>query len=73
MKSNQLDGINEPMLGFPDTDGTGLIQVLKGMTMEEIELSAIHLGLQRNHGNKSKTAEELGISVRTIYRKLDQS
>jgi transcriptional regulator with PAS, ATPase and Fis domain len=41
------------------------------MTLEEIELSAIQIGLKRNHGDKAKTAEDLGISLRTIYRKLD--
>lgn len=43
----------------------------RGMTMEEIELSVIQNTLKRNHGDKQKTAEELGISLRTIYRKLD--
>ncbi|MDQ3003280.1 MAG: sigma-54 dependent transcriptional regulator [Fibrobacterota bacterium] len=49
------------------------ISVGKGMTLEEIELAAIQIGLRRNHGDKAKTAEELGISLRTVYRKLDLS
>ena len=53
------------------TDSAGQIYVGKGMTLEEIELSAIQIGLKRNHGDKAKTAEDLGISLRTIYRKLD--
>jgi len=55
-------------------DGEGLAQmnIAKGMTMDEIELMVIQNGLKRNHGDKAKTAEELGISLRTIYRKLDQ-
>ena len=52
-------------------DSTAQIFVGKGMTLEEIELSAIKIGMKRNHGDKAKTAEELGISLRTIYRKLD--
>jgi two-component system response regulator HydG len=47
------------------------IFVGRNMTLEEIELSAIQIGLKRNHGDKAKTAEDLGISLRTIYRKLD--
>lgn len=43
----------------------------RGTTMEEIELAVIQNALKRNHGDKQKTAEELGISLRTIYRKLD--
>jgi two-component system response regulator HydG len=42
-----------------------------GMTMAEIEMMAIQSTLKRNHGDKTKTAEDLGISLRTIYRKLD--
>ncbi len=47
------------------------IDIDRGMTMEEIELYVIQNTLKRNHGDKAKTAEELGISLRTIYRKLD--
>ncbi|MCD6025184.1 MAG: sigma-54 dependent DNA-binding response regulator [Fibrobacteria bacterium] len=42
-----------------------------GMTLAEIEMSIIRSTLERNHGDKAKTAEDLGISLRTIYRKLD--
>ena len=41
------------------------------MTLAEIEMSIIRATLERNHGDKAKTAEDLGISLRTIYRKLD--
>lgn len=47
------------------------IFVGKGITLEEIEISVIQIALKRNHGDKAKTAEDLGISLRTIYRKLD--
>jgi DNA-binding NtrC family response regulator len=40
-------------------------------TLNEIELRAIHHALERNGGNKSKTAEELGISLKTLYNKLN--
>ncbi len=45
----------------------------KGMTMEEIELNVIMNTLKHNHGDKVKTAEDLGISLRTVYRKLEQA
>ena len=39
-------------------------------TMDEIEKEAILEALRRNNGNKQKAAQELGISTRTIHRKL---
>jgi two-component system NtrC family response regulator len=34
-------------------------------------MNAIHEALDRNGGNKPKTAEELGISLKTLYNKLN--
>jgi two-component system NtrC family response regulator len=41
------------------------------MTLRELEMQAIHEALARNEGNKPKTAEELGISLKTLYNKLN--
>jgi two-component system NtrC family response regulator len=41
-------------------------------TLRELELRAILEGLERNQGNKPRTAEELGISLKTLYNKLHQ-
>ena len=38
--------------------------------MNEIEKEAILEALRRNNGNKQKASQELGISTRTIHRKL---
>jgi DNA-binding NtrC family response regulator len=40
--------------------------------LRELEMQAILQGLERNHGNKARTAEELGISLKTLYNKLHQ-
>jgi len=41
-------------------------------SLRELEMRAILEGLERNHGNKARTAEELGISLKTLYNKLHQ-
>ncbi len=58
----------EDLLGVGDsatdyTTGTG-------NTLEDSEREAIVASLQRNNGNKKRAAEELGISLRTLYRKI---
>ena len=42
------------------------------LSLRELEMQAILEGLERNQGNKPRTAEELGISLKTLYNKLHQ-
>jgi len=42
-------------------------------TLRDLEMKAIESAMQRHGGNKSKVAEELGISLKTLYNKLNQS
>jgi two-component system NtrC family response regulator len=42
-------------------------------TLREIEMQVIYQTLERLGGNKPKVAEELGISLKTLYNKLNQS
>jgi two-component system NtrC family response regulator len=44
----------------------------KPESLRELEMRAILEGLERNQGNKARTAEELGISLKTLYNKLHQ-
>jgi len=41
-------------------------------TLRDIESAAITQALERYDGNKNKAAEELGISLKTLYNKLNQ-
>jgi len=44
-----------------------------GRTLREIEMEAIYESLERHGGNKPQTAQELGISLKTLYNKLNQA
>ena len=41
------------------------------MTIKELEMMAIERSMERNDGDKKAVAEELGISVKTLYNKLN--
>lgn len=43
------------------------------MTLRELEMLAIESALERHNGNKTSAAEELGVSLKTLYNKLNQS
>ncbi len=43
------------------------------MSLRDLEMEAIHESLERNNGNKPKAAEELGVSLKTLYNKLSQT
>ena len=44
-----------------------------GMTMEQLERAAIEATLKHTQGDKNLTAQLLGISLRTLYRRLGES
>ena len=46
------------------------IAIPVGMPLEEVEKTIIKETLKRSNGEKATTAKILGISTRTIYRKL---
>lgn len=43
------------------------------VTLRDLEMQAIHEALDRNDGNKPAAADELGISLKTLYNKLNQA
>ncbi len=47
-------------------------KMVRPQSLREIELQVIQQTLQRHSGNKPKAAEELGISLKTLYNKLNQ-
>jgi two-component system NtrC family response regulator len=43
-----------------------------GQSLREMEMQAIYEALERHDGNKPKAADELGISLKTLYNKINQ-
>lgn len=56
---------------LPETVDSALA-VPTGVPLEEIEKQAIVQTLEENEGNKTETAEQLGVSVKTLYNKLEK-
>jgi DNA-binding NtrC family response regulator len=60
----------------PDMEGTraeaATLRVPLGIPIEKVEKEYILASLQRNGGNKARTAEILGISEKTLYNKLNR-
>ena len=54
-------------------DEKSSISVPIGITMEEAEKIIIQENLVHNNGNKTKTADDLGIGRKTLHRKLGSS
>jgi DNA-binding NtrC family response regulator len=55
----------------PDTPPPpNTVTMSAGMTMAEIERTAITAALRETRGNRRRAAEMLGIGERTLYRKL---
>jgi len=50
----------------------GDLSVPDGMTLEQIECAVLETRLRQNHGNRTTTADQLGLSRRTIQRKIKE-
>ena len=57
---------------FADNDNRGGEIDGEAMTLEDTERETIKKSLERNCGRRKKTAEELHISERTLYRKIKE-
>jgi two-component system response regulator HydG len=55
-----------------ESDHSSPFNFRRGIPLEEMELMIIREVLRLNHGDRAKSADELGIGVRTIYRKLNE-
>ena len=55
-----------------DAEAEEIAETHESLNLNDQERQAIIKALERNNDNRSKTASELGISPRTLYRKLKQ-
>jgi DNA-binding NtrC family response regulator len=61
--------VEPPMVDLPSDEDAASAS---GETLEQIERQHILIALQRNNGNRTATAAELGISLRKLYYRLGQ-
>jgi DNA-binding NtrC family response regulator len=57
----------------PDASSTAdALRLIPGMTVDEAEMRLIHTTLEAVQGNKTRAAEMLGISLKTLHNKLNR-
>lgn len=68
------DDVIEPRhLLFQENTGREVtLKLPPGMPLKELEAAAIEQTLAANRGNKTSSAEQLGISLKTLYNKLEK-
>jgi DNA-binding NtrC family response regulator len=49
------------------------VRITGPITLRDLEMQAIYDALDRHEGNKPEAAEDLGISLKTLYNKLNQT
>ena len=49
------------------------VRITGPISLRDLEMQAIYDALERHSGNKPEAAEELGISLKTLYNKLNQT
>jgi two-component system response regulator HydG len=75
-RTNHLDTGDFPFMKSamvqedPDTAGTDILYMMGDQPLEEIEKAAILSTLQAAKGNKSEAARRLGITRKTLHKKL---
>ena len=61
-----------PQRFFAQVTAVSVARSTETLNLRDLEMRAIHEALDRHQGNKSKAIEELGISLKTLYNKLNQ-
>ena len=56
---------------FASGTTSGISMAANGKSLREIEMATIHATLEKCNGNKTAAAQQLGISLKTLYNKLN--
>lgn len=56
---------------FASATRSGASMATNGKSLREIEMATIHATLEKFNGNKTAAAQQLGISLKTLYNKLN--
>ena len=65
-----MDEIDTASANDSEMDRNREIHIPPGTTLEDLERAAVEQALRENQGNRTHAAKSLGISVRTLQRKL---
>jgi len=72
MTSDPLVGLDDLPPGIGSSDEERAVRVPVGSTLEDAEKILIRETLAAQGGNKSRTAEILGIGRKTLYQKMEE-
>lgn len=62
---------SRPITSFVDADAEEINEV-ESLNLNDLGRQLVEKALEKNHGNRKKAAMELGISDRTLYRRIKQ-
>jgi len=66
------DSVTLPGGAARPTATSGCLSIPDGMSLEQLERAVLETRLQQNNGNRTLTADQLGLSRRTIQRKIKE-
>lgn len=71
--ANQIESLKVNILSEQTASYQAVNETLEDdMNLTELEKKMINLAIKKNNGNRRSTAKDLGISERTLYRKLTE-
>ena len=68
----EVENLPPPLVGAPPPVPRGTVTLSPGMTVDAAEMRLIQLTLDYTRNNKTRAAEMLGISLKTLHNKLNR-